>query len=175
VAVVTKGREMRAVSEGIMTLILIAVAVVIGAVMFLIVGPMLRGGSEASVSVQGSGLGSPNGLSGTITLIVRNTGSVPVVINRIDIWAPGAAGGASVGGATGLATPSLAAGGTAPPAPLASGITAGYRLAAGQSQTFTFTVTGANLYPGAVLRIQVWYTDPASNTLGSAAVDVSLR
>jgi len=175
VAMRARGKELRAVSEGIMMLILIAVAVVIGAVMFLIVGPMLRGGSEASISVQGSGLGSPNGASGTITLIVKNTGSVPVVINRIDIWAPGAAGGAAVGGATGLATPSLAAGGTAPPAPLASGSTAGYRLAAGQSQTFTFTVTGSNLYPGALIRIQVWFTDPASGSLGSAAVDVSLR
>ena len=164
-------KKVRAVSTMLAVLILIAIVVGTGVMLWLLTtGFFGGGGGRASFTVSGTGQGSPDGTTATLTLVVQNTGDGTGAITTIYIEGLGATPGTiSVIGAPGVSGVS----GT-PPTTLSA--TGGYTIPGRITHQITIRLSsGSGLYPGARLRVYVAYYDLASKATGIATAIVTLK
>jgi flagellin-like protein len=170
-------RKMRAISPAIATLILIAIALVAGLLIFTMMGGFLRTGSGAQLSVVGTGSGSADGAKATVTLSVSNNGRGTARIAEIYVVPKTA--GVSVN--TVNSPDANAYGVTVAAATDASGISPattvpaqGLDLAGGAQKTIVLELQGSGLYSGVEVTVYIVYYDLASQKGSVVTTDVLL-
>lgn len=170
------GKRRRIIGELMAALIVVAIVAVVGIMLFLMFGGMLRGGGRAALTVTASGTASPDGTLASITLVVQNTGDGAARISNVFIEAVGGAPAAVTPSFLGVTGVSLTVGAPTVPASMPTGAGPFLDISPRASQTITIRMTAASgLFPGHQYRITVVYFDVGSRTPATADTIVTLR
>ena len=172
-------RRLRAVSDMIAALILIAIVAFAGIMLFLMVSGFFTGGvARASLTVSATGMGSPDGSSATLNMVLQNTGDGPAGLLGIYVE-PAIQQGAGVASVSAVSCAisglQTCISGAPPSIPSTTSVASPVTVAAKSTQTILVKLSGSGLYPGAQLRVYVAYYNINSKQTGVASALVTLQ
>ena len=162
----------RAISTMMATLILIAIVVFAGMLLWAMTSGFFKGGGKASIVISGTGSGSEDGHTATLNLVLQNSGDGAGRVTGI--YVVEATSQAHVGGVT-VVGMQLSSGVGAPQNIPSSVPNIGIDIPAKSTKQLMVQISGSGLYAGAQVRVYVVYYDLGSGQSSVASAVVTLH
>lgn len=152
-------RSKRGISPLIATVLLIVIVIAASLGIYFYVSGATKPGKTVSVSLAGSGQGSDDGKSATLTIIIQNSGDAPLGVATIYVEPLGVASITSA--TTPLSNITVAVGEPSGVSTMPSN-TRYVSISPHSTQNVVVDLQGSNLYPGVKIKYFVVYYDLSS-------------
>jgi len=152
-------KDRKAISNAIVIIMMLIIAAVVGALLWLKIIPMFKGGATVSFSITGSADSYPDGSGAALRIMVTNLGDVKGTV--LGVYVAPASGTASVSGVTAVGLPAGTLDvGTSPPTDPTTITATGIDVNPKDTKGITLELSGSGLFAGEQLKVYLLYKNP---------------